>query len=566
MAGGRVGKDGIHGATFSSEALTESSPVSAVQIGDPLTQKRMTDFLLEARDRGLLTGLTDNGAGGLSSSVGEMAQMTNGATLHLERVPLKYTGLMPYEIVVSESQERMTFSTRQFEALEKLAQHHGVEVSAIGEFHDRGVFEIQYQDKTIASLDLDFLHDGVPQMQLEAIWEPDRAPIIRSNAPDNPDEILLKLLSSPNICSREALIRQYDHEVQGRSVVKPLMGTLQTGPCDAAVQQVVLGEQAGIVVSNGLCPQFSDWDPYHMAMLAVDEAVRNAVAVGADPKTIALLDNFCWPDPIQSKKNLDGYHKLAQLVRSCVGLKEIALAYRTPLISGKDSMKNDFDDGKFRLSIPPTLLISAIGKIPDISKAVTMEFKAPGDRVFLLGDTSMHFGGSQYYLEVGWSSPYCPQVNIILARRTYQLLHEAMMKGWIRSCHDCSEGGMAVALAESTLASPYGVEISLTEMAPHSPELRWDELLFSESPSRFILSVAPEHEQAVREAFKSTPLLYLGQVTEEPRYKIAPTKFMPPIDLASETLRLEWQKPPAACYDIREGFPHESTGFNRRRH
>lgn len=555
MAGGRVGKDGIHGATFSSEALHQNSPVSAVQIGDPLTQKRMTDFLLEAQTQGLITGITDNGAGGLSSSVGEMAEITNGATLYLDQVPLKYPGLEPYEVMISESQERMTISTQNYDALKQLADRYDVEISNIGAFHTDGTLTVYAQGEVVACLDLNFLHHGLPQMQLKAVWAPPQRVIpIRAEAPQRDIEsIFLRLLKNPNICSREALIRQYDHEVQGRSVIKPLMGPLQTAPCDAAVIQPILGQPAGLVVSNGLCPQYSDWDAYHMAACAVDEAVRNAVAVGADPKTIALLDNFCWPDPLPSARNTEAEHKLAQLVRANLALYDIALAYGTPLISGKDSMKNDFDDGEFRLSIPPTLLISAIGKIPDFEKAVTMEFKSPGDQIFLLGKTNVHMGGTQYYNVMGWFGSYSPRVNTILARQLYPKLFHCIQQGWIRSCHDLSEGGLGVALAESAFGGRYGIEVSLQEVIHDSPELRWDEALFSESPSRFVISVATEYVDAVKAVFEQLPLLHLGQVTEKPTYclgldekSLLEKDYL--IQLSTESLRESWRRAPAACY------------------
>ncbi len=549
MAGGRVGKDGIHGATFSSEALNQDSPVSAVQIGDPITQKRLLDFMLEARNRGLITGVTDNGAGGLSSSVGEMAQITHGAAIHLEKIPLKYAGLAPYEIVISESQERMTFSTNNFEVLKALADQFDVEISNIGEFHTRGTFDILQDGKLLASLDLDFLHDGLPKMKLRARWEVHKVhhPVCFSPCKDV-TPVLLKLLGSPNICSREALIRQYDHEVQGQSVIKPLMGEFQTAPCDAGVIQPVLGQPEGLVVSNGICPQFSDWDPYHMAACAIDEAVRNAVAVGADPKTIALLDNFCWPDPLPSSRNPDAEYKLAQLVRANQALYDMALAYETPFISGKDSMKNDFDDGEFRLSIPPTLLISAIGKIPDAAKAVSMEFKTPGDQIFLLGRTHVHLGGSQYYRQMGWFSRYAPKVHSKSAKYLYDTLFTSIQQGWIRSCHDLSEGGLAVGLAECALGGRYGASVDIETVRDDSPELRWDEALFSESPSRFIISVSPDHVEDVKKVFEEQPLHYLGEVLPQPELKLV-LEHQVLIQTDVETLRDAWRRAPAKCYE-----------------
>ena len=309
MAGGRVGKDGIHGATFSSEALHEGSPVTAVQIGDPFTQKRLLDFVLAARDKGLITGITDNGAGGLSSSVGEMASITGGAALNLDNVPNKYPGLAAWEIVVSESQERMTISTDKFVDLQVLAKNFNVEISAIGEFNTSGKFTITHHNKTIASLDLDFLHNGAPQLNLEAEWQiysPKNLNQEEEKKPINLQALLLQILAHPNVCSREAIIRQYDHEVLGKSVIKSLMGENQNANCDAAVITPVLGEDLGLVVSNGICPQLSQFDAYLMAQCALDEAIRNAVCVGCDPSTISILDNFCWPDPVVSANNPDG--------------------------------------------------------------------------------------------------------------------------------------------------------------------------------------------------------------------------------------------------------------------
>ncbi len=549
MAGGRVGKDGIHGATFSSEALNQDSPISAVQIGDPITQKRMLDFQMEARDRGLISGITDNGAGGLSSSVGEMAEITNGATIDLEKVPLKYPGLAPYETVISESQERMSISTRHVEELQKLAAKHDVEISVIGQFHDGGTFDIRLNNQYVASLDLEFLHHGLPKMKLKARWEFTKLKSIRSECPKDPTDVLLSLLKSPNICSREAIIRQYDHEVQGRSVVKPLMGKNQTAPSDAAVIQPILGQKQGLVVSNGLCPQFSDWDTYAMAACAIDEAVRNAVAVGADPKSLVLLDNFCWPDPLPSPRNPHAEFKLAQLVRANLAIYDLALAYEAPFISGKDSMKNDFDDGDLRISIPPTLLISAMGKIPDIEQAVTSDFKTPGDHIFILGHTGLHMGGSEYYRHMGWFGAFSPYVNTVLAKELYKRLHHTITQGWIRSCHDLSEGGLAVALAESAFGGSLGMTVSIAEITSDSPELRWDEILFSETPSRFVLTVSQKHIEDVKKAFTDLPFHKLGTVTETPEFIIKEDDDEVLIQTDIQALHQAWFRPPAKCYE-----------------
>lgn len=558
MAGGRVGKDGIHGATFSSEALNEHSPLSAVQIGDPITQKRMGDFLLEARDAGLLTGITDNGAGGLSSSVGEMAQLTGGATIDVSKVPLKYAGLVPYEIVISESQERMTLSCKDaaaFDKLQALAAIHDVELTDIGEFHNRGTFDIVNGTKTVASLPLNFLHDGVPQLKLNAYWTPERMPTMRENEPSDYAAMLCELLAHPNVCSRQALIEQYDHEVGGRSVIKPLMGPGQLSPGNAAVLMVHPTDKAALVVSNGLCPQFSDYDTHAMAQLAVDEAVRNAVAVGADPASIVLLDNFCWPDPQPGGNNYDAEEKAAQLVRACIGLHDIAISYGTPFISGKDSMKNDYNDGQGpRLSIPPTILISALGKIPDHRKALTSYVKQPGDHVYLLGGTNLHVAGSLYYALKNWSSPYHPVVTMGPARKRYQALFEVISNGWLHSCHDCSEGGLAVALAECLLGTQLGMTLDLQHTREYSPELRTDELLFSETPSRFILTVPEEYRSQVETALHDVGLQHLGVTNDTPELNVSITMphgdVRPLMTVATEEILAAWSRSPASCWTV----------------
>ncbi len=394
MTGGRIGKDGIHGATFSSEELREDSPVTAVQIGDPITQKKMTDFLLLARDLGLYKAITDNGAGGLSSSVGEMAREI-GCELHLDQAPLKYHGLHPWEILLSEAQERMTLavSPSSIDAFIQLAKKMDVEATVLGTFTNTKKFHVLYKGKTVAYLDMEFFHFGLPKMELRARW---KKPIHKEadfQEPENLTSTLKEMLSRLNVCSKESMIRQYDHEVQGGSIIKPLVGRFNDGPSDAAVWRPILSSFEGIVISNGICPRYSDIDAYSMMACAIDEAIRNNVAVGGNPDRIAVLDNFCWPDPVQSEKTPDGEYKLAQLVRANQALYDYCKAFGVPLISGKDSMKNDYLIGGTKISIPPTVLISALGKIDDIRKAITMDAKRSGDLVYVLGDTLKNWEG-----------------------------------------------------------------------------------------------------------------------------------------------------------------------------
>ncbi|HEY9676890.1 MAG TPA: AIR synthase-related protein [Drouetiella sp.] len=535
MVGGRVGKDGIHGATFSSESLHEGSPMSAVQIGDPFTQKRVLDFIIEARDAGLVTGITDNGAGGLSSSVGEMAQTTNGATIELERIPTKYPGLADWELVVSESQERMTLSTTSFDKLQALAEKHHVEATAIGTFHNQGYFEVTRGGKPVALLDLQFLHDGLPPMELEAEWRPSQITMTSGSVPSDLSKYLLRLLAHPNISSREHVIRQYDHEVQGLSVIKPLMGEKQQAPCDAAVITPIYGDQSGLAISNGLCPRLSSHDAHLMAVCAVDEAIRNMVCVGADPDTVTLLDNFCWPDPVHSQRNSHGKTMLALLVRACQGLAEAVLAYKAPLISGKDSMKNDFDDGVVRLSIPPTLLISGMARVPDVSKCVSMEFKQPNDLIYLLRAGKPGLAGSHYEEMLGWQSALIPQIDLKKAAEMYRRLHKAMDKGWVNSAHDLSDGGLAVALSECIIGSGKGAQVDLTRVIeadkkqsdaspfPFSPEKvlsRIDTLLFAEGPARLVVTIDPSMKKDWEFFWKDFDCREIGVVSEKPKLTI----------------------------------------------
>jgi phosphoribosylformylglycinamidine synthase len=519
MTGGRIGKDGIHGATFSSEPLHEGSPATAVQIGDPITQKRMTDFLLKARDAGLYNAITDDGAGGLSSSIGEMAQDTGGALVDLRKAPLKYHGLEPWEIFLSEAQERMTIAVRpgKVQAFMELAREWNVEATDLGEFTDSGFLTVKYGDTTVADISMNFLHDGLPQMRLTARW---RTPAARACAPVRTDDTgkdLLNLLKRLNICSKEYIVRQYDHEVQGGSVVKPLCGAKNDGPSDAAVLRPRLDSFQGIVVSNGIVPRYSDIDTYAMASCAVDEAVRNAVAAGADPDHMAALDNFCWCDPIPSGDNPDGEHKLAQLIRACQAVYDLCVNYQVPLISGKDSMKNDYHIGDTRISIPPTLLISVVARIPDVRMAVTMDFKAAGNQVYLVGETRRELGASEYALMRGLEESTVPLVH--KPKRSYLLykvLHGLIQEGKVRACHDLSDGGLAVALAEMCFSGDMGASIDLRAMV-QSGCTTDAELLFSESQSRFLLEVTKENSGAVENSLAGFDIARIGETVRGER-------------------------------------------------
>jgi phosphoribosylformylglycinamidine synthase len=546
MTGGRIGKDGIHGATFSSEELHEGSPVSAVQIGDPITQKRMTDFLLMARDRQLYTSITDNGAGGLSSSVGEMARESGGARLQLDRAPLKYPGLQPWEILLSEAQERMTVAVPpdKLDEFLALAEALDVEATDLGEYTDDGFFTVMWEDRVALFLPLDFLHDGVPRMHLNARWEPKASDQARFACPEDLTQDLMTLMGRFNICSKERLIRQYDHEVQGGTVVKPLIGVQNDGPGDAAIVRPLLDRFRGVAVGCGIAPRYSDLDTYHMMAACIDEAVRNIVAVGADPDHMAGLDNFCWCDPVQSEKTPDGEYKLAQLVRANRALYDITTVYRIPCISGKDSMKNDYSIGDHKISIPPTVLFTAVGIVPDVRKGVTPDFKRPGDAIYVLGDSRPEMGATEYVALKEATDTRVPTVgDPEQAIGMYRALHKAMESGLVASCHDLSDGGLGVALAESAFSGGLGAAVSLTAVPAQTPMSRDDEVLFSETPCRFLVSVRAGDTPAFETAMAGYPCSKVGEVLEEPRIKVSGLKENPVVDADIWELKKRWQEP-----------------------
>ncbi|MDT8447452.1 MAG: AIR synthase-related protein [bacterium] len=517
MVGGRIGKDGIHGATFSSLALEETSPVSAVQIGDPITQKRMFDFLWRAKAENLFSCITDNGAGGLSSSIGEMSEDSGGCRLHLDRAPLKYAGLQPWEILISEAQERMTLAVppEKVARFLELSNEMLVESSDLGEFTDSGYLECFYEGQLVASLSMEFLHDGLPPMKIKAQWQAPNESHPDFAEPEDLGQMLAQVLARPNVCSKEKVVRQYDHEVGGASAIKPMGGAANDGPNDGGVLRPVLGLDQAVALSNGICPKYSAIDTYHMAANAIDESIRNLVAVGANPDRIAGLDNFCWPDPVQSAKTPDGEFKAAQLVRACQAIYDYCLAYGVPCISGKDSMKNDANlDGK-KISILPTLLFSALGVVDSLSDCATHDLKQAGDRVYLLGTTQRELGGSEYMAQLGLTGGLVPKVDAASAMARYRSLHQALTQGLVASVHDCSDGGLAVALAEKAIGGRLGLALDLGPLLAAS-NLRPDELLFSESASRLVVSVAPEQTAAFEALFAGQACTFLGEVTQEP--------------------------------------------------
>ncbi len=592
--GGRTGRDGIHGATFSSAELThESETISggAVQIGNAVQEKMVLDVILDARDRGLYRSITDCGAGGFSSAVGEMAEKS-GAEVWLDKCPLKYSGLSYTEIWISEAQERMVLAVppENWEAFERLCASEGVEAVAFGKFTSDQRLRLFYHDEQVGNVAMEFLHDGRPPVNREAVYIPPpestrltaRSKSVPQPSTLNPQQpvekrgmgilpmreaqgitgwkpvpqtfstgcqpssddfnaSLKKILGSLNVCSKEWIIRQYDHEVQAGSVVKPLVGIANDGPSDAAIVRPDLGSMRGAVISNGMNPRYGDCDPYWMAAAAIDEALRNCVAVGADPAQIAILDNFCWG-------NTERPETLGSLVRAALGCHDAALAYGTPFISGKDSLNNEFkyDDANGKkqvITIPSSLLISALGQIENVENAVTMDLKEAGNRLILVGRTQSELGGSHFAFVQDLVGGTVPRVDFVQAPKTLAAVHAVLAAGLVRSCHDLSEGGLALALAEMAFAGGLGIEASIAGVCPESRDAV--DALFSESQTRFVLEVTAKDVERVITQLSAAGAngLDIGQVTTAPRLKITGSTGATLIDADLAELKASWQSP-----------------------
>ena len=553
MCGGRVGKDGIHGVTASSESFSPHTPAGHVQIGDPYTQKKMHDFLLEARDQGLIAFLTDNGGGGLSSSIGESARFSNGCVVELEKVPLKYEGLDQWEIWVSESQERMTVAIKpeHWEQFAALSRKHAVESTIIGRYTDTGKLHITYEDRTCASIDIDFMSSHFPQWTFEAEWVPPEKRGLVEPEPkgmDNGSELLLNLLARPNISSREWIVRQYDHEVQGTSVIKPLVGKGRDVNSDAVVIRPVLESVQGLAATQALLPAYSQIDTYHMASCTIDEAVRRVVAVGGDPEHIGGVDNFCWPtiqyDPAD---NPDGKYKAAQLVRANWALRDICTAYGIPLLSGKDSMYVDGHlkgpDGKtHKVSALPTLQFSCTSIIADITTCVTMDCKCAGDLVYVLGETRDELGASECYEHFGHIGLHVPELKPESSMKLYRALSRAIQEGLVASCHGIYRGGLGVHLALVSMGGGLGMDIDLSAV-PRNDVEQDHVILYSETPGRFIVTINPEHQEAFEALFKAFAHACVGKVSNGTDLVVNGLKGRASISVPVSDLKAAWKKP-----------------------
>ncbi|MBI4615878.1 MAG: phosphoribosylformylglycinamidine synthase subunit PurL [Planctomycetes bacterium] len=541
LAGGRTGRDGIHGATMSSlslDATSERLSGGAVQIGDPITEKRLADTLVQARDAGLYRSLTDCGAGGLSSAVGEMAHDT-GAEVHLERVPLKYEGLSSREIWISEAQERMVLAVppENVQASLALFAGEGVEATVLGRFTDSGRLALFHDGHPVADLELEFLHHGLPKRVRKATWKAPPAVRLETAGAGDPGEILAAVLAHPDVASKEWIVRGYDHEVQAGSVAKPLVGFEGTAPSDAAVFAPVPGGKSGVALGLGIASRYGRLDPAAMAASAIDEAVRNVVAAGADPDRIALLDNFAWADCRREEE-------LGALVVAARACYEVAKAFGTPFVSGKDSLHNEYTDGGTRIGIPPTLLVTALGVVTDLARAVSMDFKGPGHLVYLVGRTHEELGGSIFasVARLSDGTGTAPQVHAEEAQRTFEAVGRLIREGLVLACHDLSEGGLAVAAAEMAFARDVGAELDLASV-PRPPGAMPDAaILFSESNSRFLVEVDLSRAARVEEVLAGVPHAGVGRTVGKPELVIRGTGGAALLREPIEPLRRAWSE------------------------
>jgi len=502
LVGGRTGRDGIHGVTFASTELTQKSEEtsrSAVQIPNPIEEERMKRAILTIRDRNLSSGITDLGGGGLSSAIGEMAYRSNcGVAVNLDKIPLKATDLAPWEIYISESQERMLLSIRK-ENLEKtldIFESEDVLANPIGVFTPEKRLKVHYRGYTVIDFDMNFLFSP-PKIRYRAEWKEAILPEPHSEEPEDLTPILSDLLSSPNIASKESVVRTYDQEVKGNTVLKPFQEKF-AGPNDASVIKPLDDSWRGLVISSGINSEYGKIDPYWMAASSIDEAIRNNVAVGG--RRIALLDNFTWGNP-------DKPDRLGSLVRAAKACYDFAKIFETPFISGKDSLFNESPMGP----ITPTLLITAIGIIPDIRKVVSMELKKRGDLIYLVGVTRREMGGSAYYLSKRLLGGSVPRVDGTMAKKTFDRLSLANDNGLLLACHDLSEGGLGVAAAEMAFSGGLGLTLELTSVVRENLE-RDDLILFSESNSRFLVEVSPSKKSEFERMMTGIPAAIVGQM------------------------------------------------------
>jgi len=538
LIGGRTGRDGIHGATFSSGEMTESTELvhaSAVQIGNAIEEKRMFDACLKLAEKGYVRAITDCGAGGLSSAVGEMGKHT-GARVYLEKCPLKYTGLAPWEIWLSESQERMVLAIppEHIDKVQKVCKRLNVEGTVIGEFTEDQMLHLTYEDEEACNLAMEFIHEGLPQRTMTGTT---KTPSFQE--PDIPlkedlTEDLVQALSHLNVCSKEPIIHQYDHTVQGGAVLYSLSGKTHTSPSDATVTEIVLGSNRGLAVAHGLNPILNRIDPYYGSLWAILEAVSNMVAAGVNPRHIALIDNFIWPFPDEES--------LADLDKAVDAIVHASKILNMPFVSGKDSLSSTYrSEGKI-LKIPPVLCISAFSKVEDVRKVISSCFKKSGNVIVLVGNTKEELAGSVYYDNHNQIGNNVPKPDLAESNKIFQAVHKSMAANLVLACHDISEGGLGSALSEMCFGNQLGAKVKLEKIPHNASEMRPDALLFSESSNKFLMEVAKEDIEKIKDIFGNLPFGEIGEITADPKLELT---YNGKIVIGADTQELlhAWQKP-----------------------
>lgn len=532
--GGATGRDGIHGATFSSAEMTHqtiSTSGSAVQIGNAIEEKRIIDAVLTLRDKNLIRAITDCGAGGYSSAIGEMAKNT-GAVVNLEKVPLKYTGLSPWEIFLSESQERMVIATsgKNLKKVQEICNIYNVPNDVIGKFTNDKRLTIKYKNQLVASLDLNFMHNGLPKRSMNG------KTAVKSIVNKHPtakslEQIILKVISHPNVCSKELIVRLYDHNVQGTSALHPFGGIKFDGPNDGAIVRPILSKPYGVITAHGLNPIMNLIDPYRGSIWALTEAVANYVAIGGDLNEAALVDNFIWPFPDEES--------LAELDKSVDACVDFAKRIKMPFVSGKDSLSSTYryPDGK-ALKIPPVLLISVFGKIPDVNKTISSDFKSANSTLVLVGKSDFkNLGGTIYYQAMDGSSSNVPQVDLSCLPTTLKTITKSAKSKSVLSIHDISEGGIISALAEMCFGGECGASIDLSQIDRNKST---ENILFSETPGTFLIEVTSVKE--AQSLFSKVPWTVIGKTQQEKTISIKSANGSS-INISVDKLRKAWQNP-----------------------
>ena len=532
LAGGKTGLDGIHGVTFASAELTkESERVSrpAVQIANPIEEEKLKRAIQQISELRLGSAITDIGGGGLSCGVCETADKYNlGVDIDLDKIPLKASKMAPWEIWISESQERMLLAVppENIERVLKIFRDEQTEANAIGRYNASGFAKLTYKGAKVAMIHLKSLFNP-PKTTRKAEWVDPKIEEPKIDKPKNLGKILLRLLAGYNVASKEKVVRRYDQEVKGQTVVKPMQGW-KAGPSDGAVLKPLIDSMIGVSVSSGINPRYGKISPYWMAASVIDEAIRNNIAVGG--RRIALLDNFTWGSP-------EYRDRIGSLVEACRACYDFGVAYGTPFISGKDSLYNESPLGP----VVPTLLVTALGIIPNVEGVITMDLKESGNGLYIVGETAPELGGSEYYHLVGYLGASVPRLDAAKSSTAYRRLTAAIDAGYVRSCHDLSEGGLAVSLAEMAFTGGLGLDVDLASV-PIVSKIRDDQLLFSESNGRLLVEVSEGDLGAFEGFMKGSTVAQIGSVMKEPRLRMMKNGKVI-TDLANEETIRAWKTP-----------------------